>query len=218
MAIRSIYILVFGLCLCTTVQSAPPAGSVYLDGNGSRTAVILCHGRGKHPQWLVVEPLRKGIHGRLGYHTLSLQMPNDNKSWKEYADDFPEAFRRIQAGIDFLRNEKGIKIIYLVGHSMGSRMASAFLAANPDAEIAKTLTRDQAIAEAKRCMSCGSCFECGECWSYCQDQAIIKPLTPNERYKFKMEFCNGCKKCAEQCPCGYIEMHMPGQEPAYDQI
>jgi pimeloyl-ACP methyl ester carboxylesterase len=98
--------------------------------------VILCHGRGKHPQWLVVEPLRKGIHNRLGYHTLSLQMPNDDKSWKEYADDFPEAYRRIQAGIDFLRNEKGIKIIYLMGHSMGSRMASAFLAEHPDAEIA----------------------------------------------------------------------------------
>ena len=136
MAIRSIYILVFGFCLCTTGQSAPPVESVYLDGNGSRTAVILCHGRGKHPQWHVVEPLRKGIHSRLGYHTLSLQMPNYDKSWKEYANDFPEAYRRIQAGIDFLRNEKGIKIIYLVGHSMGSRMASAFLAEHPDAGVA----------------------------------------------------------------------------------
>jgi Pyruvate/2-oxoacid:ferredoxin oxidoreductase delta subunit len=65
-------------------------------------------------------------------------------------------------------------------------------------------------------MSCGLCFECGECWSFCQDQAVIKPLTPGEKYKFKMEFCNGCSKCAEQCPCGYIEMFLPGEEPAYD--
>ncbi len=89
---------------------------------------------------------------------------------------------------------------------------------DPDAEITSTMTREQAIEEASRCMSCGSCFECGECWSYCQDQAVIKPILAGEQYKFKMEFCNGCKKCAEQCPCGYIEMHMPGEEPAYDTI
>ncbi len=87
----------------------------------------------------------------------------------------------------------------------------------PEAEISTGLTREQVIEEARRCMSCGLCFDCGECWSYCQDQAIIKPLAAGEKYKFKMEFCNGCKKCAEQCPCGYIEMHMPGQEPVYDK-
>jgi NADPH-dependent glutamate synthase beta subunit-like oxidoreductase len=89
---------------------------------------------------------------------------------------------------------------------------------DPDAEISKGLTREQAIEESRRCMSCGSCFDCGECWSYCQDQAVIKPLRAGETYKFKMEFCNGCKKCAEQCPCGFIEMHMPGTEPKYEKI
>ncbi|MBN1213609.1 MAG: FAD-dependent oxidoreductase, partial [candidate division Zixibacteria bacterium] len=76
-----------------------------------------------------------------------------------------------------------------------------------DAEIMRTMTQDEAAAEAKRCMSCGMCFDCGTCWSYCQDNAIIKPLEKGGEYKFKMEFCNGCKKCAENCPCGYIEMH-----------
>ncbi len=74
-------------------------------------------------------------------------------------------------------------------------------------EISGTLAQEDAIGEAKRCMSCGQCFDCGSCWSYCQDNAIIKPLVKGEPYKFKMEFCNGCKKCAEYCPCGYIEMH-----------
>jgi len=76
-----------------------------------------------------------------------------------------------------------------------------------DAEIVKTYTTDEAINEAKRCMSCGTCFDCGSCWSYCQDNAVIKPLVKGEKYKFKLEYCNGCKKCAENCPCGYIEMH-----------
>jgi len=96
------------------------------------------------------------------------------------------------------------------------QMDPATRLANPDAEIAKGLTKEQFIEESKRCMSCGLCFECGECWSYCQDQAVIKPLIAGEKYKFKLEFCNGCSKCAEQCPCGYIEMHLPGSEPSYD--
>lgn len=77
-----------------------------------------------------------------------------------------------------------------------------------DGEIVQTFTQDQAVAETKRCMSCGYCFDCGTCWSFCQDNAIIKPLIKGEEYKFKMEFCNGCKKCAENCPCGYIEMFL----------
>ncbi len=81
--------------------------------------------------------------------------------------------------------------------------------AHGDAEIVKTLTEEQAVAEALRCMSCGSCFDCGTCWSYCQDGAIVKPLRPGEPYKFKLELCKGCNKCAEQCPCGYIEMYDP---------
>jgi len=75
------------------------------------------------------------------------------------------------------------------------------------AEITSTFTQEEAIRESRRCMSCGMCFDCGNCWSFCQDNAVIKPLIKGEQYQFKMEFCNGCKKCAENCPCGYIEMH-----------
>jgi len=77
---------------------------------------------------------------------------------------------------------------------------------NVDLEVNLPLTEEQMIDEAKRCMSCGYCFDCGNCWSYCQDQAVVKPLVKGELYKFKMEFCQGCKKCADECPCGFIEM------------
>lgn len=75
------------------------------------------------------------------------------------------------------------------------------------AEIVSTYTNEEAIAETKRCMSCGMCFDCGTCWSYCQDNAIVKPYVKGELYGVKEEFCTGCKKCAENCPCGFIEMH-----------
>jgi NADPH-dependent glutamate synthase beta subunit-like oxidoreductase len=87
-----------------------------------------------------------------------------------------------------------------------SEMPVAERLATMDAEIVATLEQDAAVAEAKRCMSCGKCFDCGTCWSYCQDSAIVKPLVKGQPYKVKMEFCKGCKKCAENCPCGFIDM------------
>ena len=91
----------------------------------------------------------------------------------------------------------------------GEEMAADAALADPDAEIMSGLSEEQAVAEAARCLSCGECFDCGTCWSYCQDNAIVKPLIAGDPYKFKLEFCKGCDKCAEQCPCGYIEMYDP---------
>jgi len=76
-----------------------------------------------------------------------------------------------------------------------------------DVEVNLGLSREQVVAESRRCMSCGYCFDCEKCWMYCQDQAIDKPLEKGVLYTFKMENCTGCKKCAEECPCGFIEMH-----------
>lgn len=77
---------------------------------------------------------------------------------------------------------------------------------DPEREVNLGLSEAQALAEAKRCLSCGMCFECDTCWQYCQEQAIQKPVEKGSPYRIKLEFCTGCKKCAEQCPCGYIEM------------
>ncbi len=76
-----------------------------------------------------------------------------------------------------------------------------------DVEINKGLTEEQVMHEAKRCLSCGYCFDCGTCWSFCQDNAIVKTDPKSfEPYTFKLELCQGCKKCMEECPCGFIEM------------
>lgn len=129
-------LLISSAFISTSVLAVKPAGSVYLDGGKSKTALILLHGRGKYPTWKVVDPLRKGVHKILGYHTLSLQMPNEDKNWKNYADDFPEAYKIIKDGIRYLKEERGVTKIFLMGHSMGARMASAFVSENPDQPIA----------------------------------------------------------------------------------
>jgi Pyruvate/2-oxoacid:ferredoxin oxidoreductase delta subunit len=69
-----------------------------------------------------------------------------------------------------------------------------------------SLSEVEAIEEAKRCMSCGMCMDCETCWMYCSANCFVK-LAKGEHYKIKVELCNGCKKCAEVCPCGYIELN-----------
>ncbi len=73
-------------------------------------------------------------------------------------------------------------------------------------EVSATFNADQAMKETIRCLSCGECFKCGNCFNYCQDNAVLKPMDIKEDYRFKLEYCQGCKKCAENCPCGFIDM------------
>ena len=75
-----------------------------------------------------------------------------------------------------------------------------------DTEVELGLPEAEALDEAKRCMSCGLCMDCETCWMYCTPNCFVK-LPKGEHYKVKLELCNGCKKCAEACPCGYIELN-----------
>jgi 2-oxoacid:acceptor oxidoreductase delta subunit (pyruvate/2-ketoisovalerate family) len=72
-------------------------------------------------------------------------------------------------------------------------------------EVVGGLTEDNALFEARRCMSCGNCFECDNCFGVCPDNAVIK-LGENMRYEFNYDFCKGCGICVKECPCGAIEM------------
>ncbi len=73
------------------------------------------------------------------------------------------------------------------------------------AEVVGDLTEENALFEARRCMSCGNCFECDNCYGICPDNAITK-LGPGKRFAFKYDYCKGCAMCATECPCGAIEV------------
>ena len=72
-------------------------------------------------------------------------------------------------------------------------------------EVQQGLTEERALFEARRCMSCGNCFECDNCYGVCPDNAIIK-LGPGLKFEINYEYCKGCGICAQECPCGAIDM------------
>ena len=72
-------------------------------------------------------------------------------------------------------------------------------------EVVGGLTEQNALFEARRCLSCGNCFECDNCFGVCPDNAVVK-LGAGQRYEFNYDFCKGCGICVRECPCGAIEM------------
>ena len=80
--------------------------------------------------------------------------------------------------------------------------------ARPYDEIDHGITAEQTLIEVTRCFSCGKCFACEKCWMFCQAGCFVKVPDPHlgHYYKMKLEVCDGCKKCADECPCGFLEM------------
>jgi len=95
-----------------------------------------------------------------------------------YYDDAPQV---VQDRLDIVRRQSGFQ------------------------EVLQGLTEDNALFEARRCLSCGNCFECDNCYGICPDNAVIK-LGPGNRFQFNYDYCKGCGMCAEECPCGAIKM------------
>ena len=95
-----------------------------------------------------------------------------------YYDDAPQT---VQPALDLVRRQSGFE------------------------EVLRGLTDDNALFEARRCLSCGNCFECDNCYGICPDNAVEK-LGPGNGFKFKYDYCKGCGMCAAECPCGAIKM------------
>ena len=72
-------------------------------------------------------------------------------------------------------------------------------------EVQGGLDENNALFEARRCLSCGNCFECDNCYGVCPDNAVIK-LGPGKGFEINEDYCKGCGICVNECPCGAIEM------------
>ncbi|MFV2091980.1 MAG: NAD(P)-binding protein [Hyphomicrobiales bacterium] len=101
---------------------------------------------------------------------------SDLNTW--YYDDAPKT---VQPQLDLVRRHSGFE------------------------EVSQGLTEDNALYQARRCLSCGNCFECDNCYGICPDNAVIK-LGPGNRFEFNYDYCKGCGICVVECPSAAIKM------------
>ncbi|MGC9221330.1 MAG: FAD-dependent oxidoreductase, partial [Solirubrobacteraceae bacterium] len=74
-------------------------------------------------------------------------------------------------------------------------------------EVVLGLDESNALFEARRCLSCGNCLACDNCYGVCPDNAVVKLDPPGAyAYTIDLDYCKGCGLCAQECPCGAIEM------------
>ena len=109
---------------------------IYTEAKDAKSAILLVHGVGVHPDHGVIGILRVSLSDA-GYSTLSIQMPvlRSDAANDEYAPLFQESAARIQAGADWLA-QKGYARPVLLSHSMGSRMSNAYFERRRDAPFA----------------------------------------------------------------------------------
>lgn len=100
---------------------------LYTEAKAPRAAIVIVHGIGVHPDHGVIGALRARLADQ-GYNTLSIQMPvaASDAGPEAYPQLFPDAADRIAKAADWLKAKGQAKLV-LLSHSMGSRMANAYL-------------------------------------------------------------------------------------------
>jgi len=80
--------------------------------------------------------------------------------------------------------------------------------ADPQNEIEPGYEAAAVYREASRCLSCGNCFGCERCWMYCTPGCFSRSSkpAPGDHFSVNLDKCDGCRKCAEECPANFLEM------------
>jgi 2-oxoacid:acceptor oxidoreductase delta subunit (pyruvate/2-ketoisovalerate family) len=76
-------------------------------------------------------------------------------------------------------------------------------------EVNLGLTRELALAEARRCFNCGVCNRCELCLIFCPDVAISR-REDGSGFEIDYEHCKGCGLCNAECPRGAMAMTREG--------
>jgi NADPH-dependent glutamate synthase beta subunit-like oxidoreductase/Pyruvate/2-oxoacid:ferredoxin oxidoreductase delta subunit len=79
---------------------------------------------------------------------------------------------------------------------------------SPQSELELDQDVSAVLSEASRCLSCGNCFGCERCWMYCTPGCVsrLPDAQPGRYFAINTDKCDGCRKCAEECPAGFLEM------------
>jgi NADPH-dependent glutamate synthase beta subunit-like oxidoreductase len=76
---------------------------------------------------------------------------------------------------------------------------------NQKTEVTLAYSREEAVAESDRCMSCGVCNGCDNCYIVCPDVSVMRDARENGAYSIRTTYCKGCLVCVQECPTGCLE-------------
>jgi Pyruvate/2-oxoacid:ferredoxin oxidoreductase delta subunit len=71
-------------------------------------------------------------------------------------------------------------------------------------EIVDGFLEEEALAEARRCLSCGTCNGCMNCYAFCPDVTVRRSLRGD--FEIDDDHCKGCGICVEECPRGAVTL------------
>lgn len=76
----------------------------------------------------------------------------------------------------------------------------------PEAELRGTISAEEFLQEAERCVSCGLCSGCEQCFMFCNAEGIVRleQATPGKYFTMLRDRCLACGKCIDLCPCGFL--------------
>ena len=72
-------------------------------------------------------------------------------------------------------------------------------------EVTLAYSREEAVKESDRCMSCGVCNGCDNCYMVCPDVSVMRDTRENGSYAIRTHYCKGCLVCVQECPTGALE-------------
>ena len=75
------------------------------------------------------------------------------------------------------------------------------------APIEACLTEEEAVREARRCLSAHACDACELCSLLCPDLCITRDEASG-KMEIDLDYCKGCAICAAVCPKGAIRMEL----------
>jgi 2-oxoacid:acceptor oxidoreductase delta subunit (pyruvate/2-ketoisovalerate family) len=132
--------------------------------------------------------------------------PDGNVSMTRWREDDP--LLRVNpanevAGFDAINPEH---FTHVARHT--DRLRPSWESRHDFAETNLGLTREDALAEARRCFNCGVCNGCEVCLVFCPDVAITR--RDDGRFDIAYDYCKGCGICAAECPRGSVVMTREG--------
>ncbi len=113
----------------------------------------------------------------------------------EYQEELPVVRKEdVLKRVGYFKDEDGINLYTMTGKERLENFSTYI----------RSMTEEEAVKEAARCLNCGCGEGCGLCATICSEFAIH--LEAPDQWKIDSEECVACGMCYNRCPNGNIEI------------